>query len=73
LGRSDDIEFSNHPLVGEVYVVALPGRNLIRQTSVERPRDWRAYGRWRVIDIKADGDGVEVRFWGDPLCRCGAA
>jgi hypothetical protein len=66
LGRSDDIEFANHLLVGEVYVVALPGNNLIRQSLVERSRDWKAYGRWRVIDIKPDGDDVEVRFWATP-------
>ena len=36
LGRSDDIEFTNHLLVGEAYVVALPGNNLIRLSLVER-------------------------------------
>jgi hypothetical protein len=73
LARSDEIEFENYPLVGEVYGVALPGNNLIRKSLAERPRDWKAYGRWRVIYIKPDGDGVDVRFWGDPFCLCGAA
>ena len=73
MARSDEIEFENYPLVGEVYGVALPGNNLIRKSLAERPRDWKAYGRWRVIYIKPDGDGVDVRFWGDPFCLCGAA
>jgi len=59
--RSDQIDFGSHPLVGEVYVVALLGNNLIRQSLAERSRDWKSYGRGRVIDIKLDGDDIEVR------------
>jgi hypothetical protein len=73
LGRSDDIGFTYHPLVGKVYVVALPGNNLIRQFLVERPRDWKAYGRWRVINIKTDEDDLEVKCWGDPSYLLGAS